>query len=89
VINRHETSAGRRARLFARVSDRPGGLADLLQSVADAGGNVIDVMHVRDGVALGVEETGVEVIVETRSRAHGERLLEHLREAGYPATKLL
>jgi threonine dehydratase len=89
VINRHETSAGRRARLFTRVSDRPGGLADLLQAVADAGGNVIDVIHVRDGVALGVEETGVEVIVETRSRAHGERLMKHVREAGHPATKLL
>ena len=88
AINRHETSAGRRARLFTRVNDRPGGLADLLQAVADAGGNVIDVMHVRDGVALGVDETGVEVIVETRSQAHGERLMEHVREAGYPATKL-
>jgi threonine dehydratase len=89
VINRHETSAGRRARLFTRVTDRPGGLADLLQAVADAGGNVIDVMHVRDGVALDVDETGVEVVVETRSQAHGERLMEHVREAGYPATKLL
>jgi hypothetical protein len=40
-------------------------------------------------VALGVEETGVEVIVETRSRAHGEDLIAHVREAGYPATDLL
>ena len=89
VINRHETSVGRRARLFTRVADRPGGLAELLKTVADAGGNVIDVLHVRDGVALDVEETGVEVVVETRSRAHGEQLMDHVREAGYPATRLL
>jgi threonine dehydratase len=89
VINRHETSAGRRARLFTRVADRPGGLADLLQAVADAGGNVIDVMHVRDGVALDVDETGVEVVIETRSQEHGLRLIEQVREAGYVATRLL
>jgi threonine dehydratase len=89
VINRHETSAGRRARLFTRVTDRPGGLAELLQAVADAGGNVIDVMHVRDGVALDVDETGVEVVIETRSQAHGDRLIEEVREAGYTATRLL
>jgi threonine dehydratase len=89
VINRHETSVGRRARLFTRVADRPGGLAELLKTVADAGGNVIDVLHVRDGVALDVDETGVEVVVETRSRAHGEQLMDHVRQAGYPATKLL
>jgi threonine dehydratase len=89
VINRHETSVGRRARLFTRVEDRPGGLAELLKTVADAGGNVIDVMHVRDGVELDVEETGVEVVVETRSPEDGQRLIEHVREAGYPATKLL
>jgi threonine dehydratase len=89
VINRHETSVGRRARLFTRVADRPGGLADLLQAVADAGGNVIDVMHVRDGVALGVDETGVEVVIETRSQEHGQQLIEQVREAGYLATRLL
>lgn len=89
VINRHETGVGRRARLFTRVPDRPGGLAHLLQTVADAGGNVLDVTHVRAGVALEVEETGVEVVIETRSKEHGLRLIEHVREAGYPTTELL
>ncbi len=46
-------------------------------------------MHVRDGVALEVEETGVEVVVETRSQEHGERLIEEVRAAGYSATRLL
>ena len=88
VINRHETSVGRRARLFTRVADRPGALAELLRAVADAGGNVLDVMHVRDGVALEVEETGVEVVIEARSQAHGSRLVEQIRAAGYAVTEL-
>jgi threonine dehydratase len=88
VINRHQTSIGRRTRLFTRVPDRPHGLADLLQAVADAGGNVIDVMHVRDGVALNVDETGVELVVETRSPGHRLELLERVRAAGFALTEM-
>lgn len=88
VINRHQTSVGRRTRLFTRVADRPHGLADLLQAVADAGGNVLDVMHVRDGVALNVDETGVELVIETRSQAHREELIQDIRRAGYSLTEM-
>jgi threonine dehydratase len=88
VINRHQTSVGRRTRLVTRVADRPHGLADLLQAVADAGGNVLDVMHVRDGVALNVDETGVELVIETRSQAHRLELVEQIRAAGYSLTEM-
>jgi threonine dehydratase len=88
VINRHQTGIGRRARLFSRISDRPGGLVDFLQIIARAGGNVLDVTHVRDGVALHVKETGVEVLVESRSERHGEELLARLAESGYEVEEL-
>jgi threonine dehydratase len=88
IINRHETGAGRRARLFTRISDRPGGLAELLRTVAEARANVLDVTHVRDGVSLEVEETGVEVLIETRSSVHRIELVERLRAAGYPVDEL-
>ncbi|HET7121663.1 MAG TPA: threonine ammonia-lyase [Solirubrobacterales bacterium] len=83
VINRHQTAVGRRARLFTRISDRPGGLAGLLETVAAAGGNVLDVTHVRDGVSLHVEETGVELLIESRSGRHHRALVERMEEAGY------
>jgi threonine dehydratase len=38
---------------------------------------------VREGVDLGVRETGVELTVETRGRAHAAELLEALTAAGY------
>ena len=66
----------------------PAGLADLLQAVADAGGNVLDVMHVRDGVALNVDETGVELVIETRSQDHRLELVERIRAAGYTLTEM-
>jgi threonine dehydratase len=88
VVNRHQTGIGRRTRLFSRISDRPGGLADFLRTVALAGGNVLDVTHVRDGVALHVGETGVEVLVESRDEGHRQELVERVREAGYPVHEL-
>ena len=83
IATRHETRAGRRLRLYTRVSDLPGGLAGLLAAVADAGGNLIDVEHVRDGVDLHVRETGIELTLETRGRDHADHILERLRQAGY------
>jgi threonine dehydratase len=88
VINRHQTGIGRRARLFTLISDRPGGLAELLRTVAEAGGNVLDVTHVRDGVALHVEQTGVEILVESRSQSHQADLVARMREAGYEVEQL-
>jgi threonine dehydratase len=56
--------------------------------VADAGGNVVDVSHMREGVDLHVRETAVELVLETRGRQHAERVLTAMRAAGYPADPL-
>jgi threonine dehydratase len=83
IATRHETRVGRRLRVYTRVSDLPGGLAGLLAAVASAGANLIHVEHVREGVDLGVRETGIELTVETRGREHAGELLGALRDAGY------
>src|SRR5213078_2195823 len=88
IASRHETRAGRRLRVYTRVSDLPGGLAGLLSAVAAAGANLIDVEHVREGVDLNVRETGIELTVETRGREHGALLLRELAEAGYESTEV-
>jgi threonine dehydratase len=83
VARRHETEAGRRLVLFTRVPDRPGALAGLLQQVAAAGANLVDVEHVREGVNLHVRETAVQLVLETRGRAHAERVQRQVADAGY------
>ena len=83
IATRHETRVGRRLRVYAKVSDLPGGLAGLLAAVAETGANLIHVEHVREGVELGVRETGIELTVETRGREHAAELLGALRDAGY------
>jgi threonine dehydratase len=83
LLLRHETEEGRRVRVFTRVPDRPGGLAELLNLVARARANVVSVGHVREAVRLDVRETGVELTLETRGRGHTDEVLASLRGAGY------
>lgn len=83
LIRRHETQAGRRLILFARISDRPGGLARLLTLFAENGANLIEVEHVREGVDLHVRETGVQVVLEVRGRGHAESVIRAATDAGY------
>ncbi|MGA2451965.1 MAG: pyridoxal-phosphate dependent enzyme [Solirubrobacteraceae bacterium] len=83
LLLRHETEEGRRVRIFTRVPDRPGGLAELLELVARARANLVTVAHVREAVPLHVRETGVDLTLETRGRGHTEEVLAELRAAGY------
>jgi threonine dehydratase len=83
IAARQETRAGRRVRLLTHVRDRPGGLASLLSLLADSQANVITVEHIRDGVPLAVDESGLALTIQTRGPAHRTQVLEDLRDAGY------
>jgi threonine dehydratase len=89
LVRRHETRAGRRLILFARISDRPGGLARLLTIFADEGANLVEVEHVREGVDLHVRETGVQAVLEVRDREHAARVLAAARHAGYEVSEVV
>jgi threonine dehydratase len=86
VLRRHETVEGRRVRMFTRVRDRPGGLAELLNLVAQSRANLLNIDHIREAVPLHVRETGVELTLETRGAAHTEEVLAVLLDAGYDVT---
>jgi threonine dehydratase len=83
VARRHETQAGRRLVLLARLPDRPGSLAGLLAIVAERGANLLDVQHIREGLDLHIRETAVQLVLETRGPAHAEQVLAAIRDAGY------
>jgi threonine dehydratase len=83
IARRHETESGRRLVLLTRVSDRPGGLAQLLAHVAATGANLVDVSHVREGLDLHVRETAVELVLETRGHEHAAAIESALEAAGY------
>jgi len=83
LLRRHETSAGRRVRVFTRVPDRPGALAELLNLIAAQRVNLVSLEHVREAISLHVRETGVELTLETRGPEHTEQLRGAMEGAGY------
>jgi threonine dehydratase len=83
AIRLGETAAGRRMVLSTVVPDRPGALAGLLRVVADHGGNVVDVEHLRDGIEIHVRETGIKLVLQTRGRENNEEILEAARAEGF------
>lgn len=85
LINRRETRVRRRLRLYTRVPDRPDGLAQLLNTVAPAGANVIELAHARGDANLPLAQTGVELLLELRSDGHADALAQRLSAAGYPS----
>lgn len=89
LVRRHETNRGRRLIVFARISDRPGGLARLLTVFAQYGANLIEVEHVREGVDLHVRETGVQVVLEVRGRDHTETLIAAAKAEGYEISEVI
>jgi len=83
LIRRHETQAGRRLTVFVRIDDRPGRLAELLGIFAGSGANLLEVQHVREGLALHVRETGVRASFEVRGRDHALAAIAAAGSAGY------
>ena len=83
AIRLGETAAGRRMVLSTVVPDRPGALAGLLRVVAERGGNVVDVEHLRDGVELHVRETAIKLVLQTRGPDSNREILDAARAEGF------
>jgi threonine dehydratase len=78
-----ETAAGRRLVFSTVIPDRPGALARLVGTVAEERANVLDVIHLREGVDLHVRETGIRLVLQTDGPDHGRRILAAVREQGF------
>ena len=83
IVRRHESQAGRRCVLLARLPDRPGSLALLLSLVGELGANLLDVGHIREGFDLHVRESAVQLVLETRGPEHAAKVARAVRQAGY------
>jgi threonine dehydratase len=88
IARLHEATGDRSVQIATRVPDHPGGLVALLSRIAAAGGNVIDVQHIRDIGTRGFHETRVEMVLEVRGASHREALLAELAGEGYEITVL-
>jgi threonine dehydratase len=88
VIRHGLTLAGRYLVVRTRIPDRPGALVELLERVAAGRGNVVSVEHHREGMAVHVAETEVELTIVTRNEEHCAELCDTLSSCGYVLERL-
>src|SRR4029077_7378422 len=82
VIERGLVADGRLSRFTAIISDRPGGLADLTAQIAAVGASIKEVVHDRAFASSDLSAVNVLCTVETRDRAHLEKVLSRLHDHG-------
>ena len=85
IIERGMVRAGRLARIRVSARDIPGSLARITAMVADAGANIDEVHHQRAFTMLSVQNVEIELVLQTRGRAHIAELLAVLIAAGFEA----
>lgn len=88
LIERGMIRSSRYFHFFTSCPDRPGGLAALLDTIAKAGGNVMEVTHNRISAEIPYGRTGVEMLIEVRGEDHIVRIEERLQAGGYPVRRL-
>jgi threonine dehydratase len=87
VIRQGLVKAGRILQIRIQMEDRPGRLLDLLESISDAGANIMEVSHRRDTPELPYGMVELSLTFETRNEEHAERLLSLIVTA--PGTDLV
>jgi threonine dehydratase len=80
VLMRGLVRDGRLLRLRVTMPDVSGSLARVTAAIAEAEGNIVEVLHQRIFGAVSVRNPEVEFLVETRDREHGELLIAALKE---------
>lgn len=82
VIRHGLAASDRYTNVSVMLPDRPGQLVRTAEAVADAGANVVEVLHTRHGNGLQISEVELNLSVETRNRKHRDSLIASLKKAG-------
>jgi threonine dehydratase len=85
VLTRELAREGRLTQLSLDIVDRPGQLAAVAALLAEVGANIIEVSHQRTFSDLPAKATLLQLVIETRDRAHLDDVLTKLSAAGLDA----
>lgn len=88
ILMRGLVRNGQLARLRIEIEDVPGVLSRISGIIGTTGGNIIETYHQRLFFQIPVKRADIDVVVETRDRAHVDVIIGKLLEGGFPA-KLL
>lgn len=80
IIDRGLIRSGRRLHLRVQIQDRPGSLSKLTALIASHRANILQAIHDRSEMKIRLDETGVELMIETRGPEHSDELVRALRK---------
>ncbi|MGA2935666.1 MAG: threonine ammonia-lyase [Syntrophobacteraceae bacterium] len=83
VIRKGLSRNGRIMRFSVRLDDVPGALAKLLGIIAGAKANVFQIYHNRGGADMSIDQSLVELEIETRNFEHIREIEAVLNQTGY------
>jgi len=83
VIRKGMSRNGRIMRFSVRLDDVPGALAKLLGIIAGAKANVFQIYHNRGGADMSIDQSLVELEIETRNFEHIREIEAVLNQTGY------
>ncbi|HLG22803.1 MAG TPA: pyridoxal-phosphate dependent enzyme [Candidatus Manganitrophaceae bacterium] len=83
IIERGLLRTGRLLRLSVVLPDRPGALARLTSEIAALGANILHIVHDRLSSNLPINQTRVELSLETRGAEQNRQVLKRLKSLKY------
>ena len=89
VIMRGLIETGRYLRIRTVLEDRPGALEELVEVISQERANIYAIEHDRASRDIAMDDTVVDLDIETRGPEHVETLLDSLRGSGYEVDVLV
>ncbi|CUB00314.1 threonine ammonia-lyase [Pannonibacter indicus] len=88
IVIRELSRDGRLVSVRIDTPDRPGVLGEITSLIGGRGGNVVDVSHHRLFLNVPAKGATLDVTFETFDAAHGQAIIEALRERGYAVRQM-
>lgn len=78
IIERGLIRLGRRIHLKVQISDKPGSLSKLTALIGSLQANILQAIHDRTDTRMRLDETDVELLLETRGKDHSAEVIRAL-----------
>ena len=83
IISRGLNKTGRIFTFTTKVIDKPGALFKLLEIIKNEKGNILKILHDRNKREVPIQETIVEIELETKDENHIKKIKDSLVKQGY------
>ncbi len=88
IIMRGLEREGKIVSLRISISDRPGTLGEIASELGRCGANILEVYHRRFYLDVPAKGTLVDIVIETKDRAHAECAVGRLRGCGFKVERM-